>query len=69
MILNEMPATLSHGEKSMTDPRLDKLARTLIRYSCNVQPGEFVLIEAIDIPHAFTKSLIRETTDAGGPSA
>jgi aminopeptidase len=50
----------------MTDPRIDKLARNLVRYSCEVKPGETMLIEAIDVPHAFTKALIRETADAGG---
>src|ERR1700712_5077030 len=50
----------------MTDPRIDKLARPLVRYSCEVKPGETVLVEAIDVPHAFTKALIRETAEAGG---
>jgi len=50
----------------MTDPRIDKLARLLIRYSCAVKPGENILIEAIDVPHAFTKALVREAADAGG---
>ncbi len=43
----------------MTDPRYTRLAETLIHYSCELQPGEKVLIEAIDIPHAFTNELIR----------
>ena len=38
----------------MTDPRYAKLADTLIGYSCAMQPGEKILIEAIDVPHAFT---------------
>src|SRR5256714_57504 len=50
----------------MTDPRLDKLADVLINYSCAVKPGETILIEAIDVPHAFTKSLVRHATAAGG---
>ena len=50
----------------MTDPRITKLARLLINYSCEVKPGESVLIEAIDVPHAFTKALVRETATAGG---
>ncbi len=50
----------------MPDPRHTKLAETLIRYSCEVTPGDNVLIEAIDIPHTFTKELIRVCRDAGG---
>ena len=34
----------------MHDPRLDKLANVLTTHSTKVQPDEFVLIEAIDIP-------------------
>ena len=43
-----------------------KTADLLIDYSCAVQPGERVLIEAIDVPPAFTKALIRSTAAAGG---
>ena len=43
----------------MTDPRIEKLADVLINYSCDVKPGETMLIEAIDVPHAFTKALVR----------
>ena len=50
----------------MTDPRIDKLAHLLINYSCEVNPGETVLVEAIDVPHAFTKALVRETAAVGG---
>ncbi len=50
----------------MTDPRIDKLAKLLINYSCEVKPGETVLVEAIDVPHAFTKALVRETAAVGG---
>ena len=32
----------------MTDPRLERLARTVVHYSANVQPGEKVLIRAMD---------------------
>ncbi len=34
----------------MKDPRIDKLARTLLDHSCRLQPGENVLIEAYDLP-------------------
>ncbi len=50
----------------MTDPRIEKLADLLINYSCAVQPGENVLIEAIDVPHEFTKALVRAAGEAGG---
>jgi aminopeptidase len=50
----------------MTDPRIEKLADLLINYSCAVKSGENILIEAIDVPHPFTKALIRAAADAGG---
>jgi len=50
----------------MLDPRYTKLANTLINYSCAVKDGENILIEAIDIPHDFTKELIRVVNEAGG---
>lgn len=50
----------------MTDPRYWKLAETLINYSCAVQAGENLLIEAIDIPHEFTAVLVEVCARAGG---
>jgi aminopeptidase len=50
----------------MTDPRIEKLADVLINYSCAVKPGESILVEAIDIPHAFTKALVKYASAAGG---
>jgi aminopeptidase len=50
----------------MLDPRYTKLASLLINYSCSVKPGENVLIEAIDIPHDFTKEVVRVCAAAGG---
>jgi aminopeptidase len=50
----------------VSDPRHTQLARTLIRYSCSLQPGEHVLIEAVDIPHEFTCELIRQAREVGG---
>lgn len=50
----------------MLDPRMSKLAEALVNYSCQVKKGETVLIEAIDIPHAFTAELVRFTRKAGG---
>lgn len=34
----------------MHDPRIDQLAAVLLDHSCQVKPGEAVLIEAIDLP-------------------
>jgi aminopeptidase len=50
----------------MLDPRVDRLAKMLIDYSCAVKKGEKILIEAIDVPHMFTNALVRHTTAAGG---
>jgi aminopeptidase len=49
----------------MSDARIDKLADLLINYSCAAKAGEKVLIEAIDIPHDFTKALVRSAAAAG----
>lgn len=49
----------------MLDPRMTKLAELLVNYSCGARPGDKILIEAIDIPHAFTNELIRVTSQAG----
>ena len=49
----------------MTDPRYTRLARTLLQYSCELKPGEKVLIEAIDVPHAFTNELVRVAHETG----
>src|ERR1043165_7170260 len=53
-------------EVPVLDPRYTKLANLLINYSCAVKPGDFVLIEAIDVPHDFTKELVRVCAAAGG---
>lgn len=49
----------------MIDPRMTRLADVLVNYSCAVQPGEKILIEAIDIPHEFTAELVRTARAAG----
>ena len=49
----------------MIDPRAQKLAETLIHYSCALKPGEKVLIEAIDIPTWFITLLVRTAAAAG----
>jgi aminopeptidase len=50
----------------MTDPRIVKLADVLVNYSCDIKPGEKILIEAIDVPHVFTKALVAAAADSGG---
>lgn len=49
----------------MIDPRITKLADTLVNYSCAVKPGDKILIEAIDIPEAFVTECIRISAEAG----
>jgi len=49
----------------MTDPRHVQLAETLVRYSTALGPGDVVLIEAIDVPHEFTRTLIETAAAAG----
>ena len=48
----------------MTDPREKKLADLLINYACALKTGEKVLIEAIDIPHSFTKAVVESAAAA-----
>jgi aminopeptidase len=49
----------------MTDPRINKLADVLVNYSCEIKSGETILIEAIDVPHAFTKALVQTAAKVG----
>ncbi len=49
----------------MLDPRMTKLAQTLVGYSCAVKPGEKILFEAIDIPLEFTAECVRVAHAAG----
>jgi aminopeptidase len=49
----------------MTDPRVTKLAETLVNYSCAVRPGEKILIEAIDVPTEFATECVRVAAAAG----
>lgn len=44
----------------MHDPRIDQLARQLVRYSTSVKSGENVLIELFDVPEEVGIALIRE---------
>lgn len=50
----------------MTDPREKKLADLLVNYSCALKKGETVLIEAIDVPHSFTKAVVESAARASG---
>jgi len=49
----------------VSDPRHVQLAKTLINYSCDLKPGEHILIEAVDIPNSFTCELIKQAHAAG----
>lgn len=50
----------------MLDSRLTKLAEVLVNYSTRVQPGEHVLIEAIEIDTTLVKELVKAVQKAGG---
>lgn len=50
----------------MRDPRMLKLAKNLVNYSCRTQPGENVLVEATGIPADFVTALVDEIHLAGG---
>ena len=50
----------------MKDPRIGKLARTLVNYSCKVQPGDHVLVDTIGKDHTLAQALVDEIYEAGG---
>ncbi len=50
----------------MVDPRIVTLAKNLVRYSCEVKPGEKVLIENIGLELPLIKELVKEVYQAGG---
>lgn len=50
----------------MHDPRFDQLAEVIVGYSTSVQPGEKVLIDAVDIPPEMVVALVRRVVKAGG---
>ena len=50
----------------MIDTRIEKLAKVLVNYSCNVQKGEKVLIEARGIDCMLVNAIIKEIYRAGG---
>jgi aminopeptidase len=49
----------------MHDPRIDSLARQLVRYSTSLQKGEKVLIDLHDVPDSIGLALIREARAKG----
>lgn len=49
----------------MTDPRYTELARLLVGYSMELEKGEKVLLDMIDVPDEFTVEMIRATRAAG----
>lgn len=50
----------------MHDPRVDQLARQLVRYSTQVKKGDFVWIDCFDVPNFVALALIRAVVDAKG---
>ena len=50
----------------MRDPRIKKLAQTLVHYSCKVKPGEKVWIDLSDTDTAMGEALVEEVFLAGG---
>ena len=50
----------------MHDPRVDQLARQLVRYSTQVKKGDFVWIDCFDVPSCVPQALIRAVVEAKG---
>lgn len=50
----------------MRDPRIDKLAKVLIEYSCDLQPNEKVLIEGFGKDYELIRELIATAYRVGG---
>ncbi len=50
----------------MMDPRVEKLAKNLINFSCSLKPGENVLIESIGGNDPLVQALVAEAYQAGG---
>jgi len=48
----------------MHDPRIDQLARQLIRYSTSVRKGDRVMLDIFDAPNSIALALIREVVKA-----
>ncbi|MFW5780447.1 MAG: aminopeptidase [Bacillota bacterium] len=50
----------------MKDPRIEKLAKSLINYSCDLQKGEKILIETAGVEAEMINALIKEVYKKGG---
>lgn len=50
----------------MADARYEQLADILVGYSCDLQYGEKILIEAFDVPLDFVQCLVRRAARSGG---
>ena len=50
----------------MHDPRIDQLARQLVRYSTQVKKGDRVWIDCFDVPSSVSVALIRAVVEAKG---
>jgi aminopeptidase len=48
------------------DPRVRKLARRLVTYSCNLQPGQKILIESFGLEVPMVTALVEEAYAVGG---
>ncbi|MSU18399.1 MAG: aminopeptidase, partial [Lacunisphaera sp.] len=49
----------------MSDPRYTQLAEVLTGFSTTLKKGERVLIDAFDVPDAFTIALVRAARNCG----
>ena len=50
----------------MVDERIKKLAKNLVRYSCDLQKGEKILIEAKGVDYPLINEIIKEVYAVGG---
>lgn len=50
----------------LVDPRIEKLAHNLVNYSCSVQKGENVFIEATGVDYQLVNCIVKEVVKAGG---
>jgi aminopeptidase len=50
----------------MADPRVDKLAKTLVHYSVEVKPGDWVLIQGNIVAMPLVEAVLRHVVRAGG---
>ena len=50
----------------MRDPRSAQLARTIVRHSCRLKPGEAILIECMDLDTGLVQDVVDEAFAAGG---